>query len=312
MVNGTEHFASELPKQLFKRADCRYCSRREVALLECSKPFVLYARSSSFTVFDNCKLLRSRTLLSSIRNTSSTKTTYDFVIVGGGVIGSSVAYWLRTMQAGSVAVVERDPSYSTCSSALSAASIRTQFSTPECIQMSVFGANFIKNVDKHLSVDGQAPALSFREGGYLFLAANDKAMFENTVLQKEHGANVALLNPQQLKERFPWLHTDDITCGSLGLSNEGTGLIFITACEKLTSAGWLDAYALLQGFKTKARALGADYIRADVTALQREKNRISGVQLDTGSVLKAGHVINAAGPRAGDLAALVGYIQPLH
>lgn len=161
--------------------------------------------------------------------------------------------------------------------------------------MSVFGANFIKNVDKHLSVDGQAPALSFREGGYLFLAANDKAMFENTVLQKEHGANVALLNPQQLKERFPWLHTDDITCGSLGLSNEG----------------WLDAYALLQGFKTKARALGADYIRADVTALQREKNRISGVQLDTGSVLKAGHVINAAGPRAGDLAALVGIALPV-
>ena len=64
----------------------------------------------------------------------------------------------------------------------------------------------------------------------------------------------------------------------------------------------------MQGFKNKARSLGAQYIQADVNGLKTENNRINEIHLHTGDVLKAGIVINAAGARAGDVASLAGYV----
>lgn len=97
---------------------------------------------------------------------------FDVVIVGGGVIGSSAAYFLAAQQAfgGSIAVVERDPTYAEAATPRSAGGIRQQFSTPENVLISAFGAAFIKSVAEHLTVGGEAPSLQFHEGGYLFLA----------------------------------------------------------------------------------------------------------------------------------------------
>ena len=92
------------------------------------------------------------------------------VIVGGGVIGSSIAYFLRaTDPTVSVTVIERDP-YARSSSALSAASIRQQFSTPLSIEMSLFGIDFLRTIGERLEVDGHQPSIDLHEGGYLFLA----------------------------------------------------------------------------------------------------------------------------------------------
>src|SRR5690242_6486564 len=97
----------------------------------------------------------------------------DVVIVGGGIVGSAAAYFLAADSGfgGSVLVIERDPSYAASSTALSVGSIRQQFSTPENIRMSLFGAEFVRRVGEHLAVDGEAPDVSWREGGYLFLAS---------------------------------------------------------------------------------------------------------------------------------------------
>ena len=138
------------------------------------------------------------------------------VIIGGGVIGSAIAYFLTLQQPGcDVVVVERDPMYARASSALSASSIRQQFSTDINIQISAYGIGFLRNVGTLLACHGDAPDIGLHEGGYLYLAtqAGDATLRENHALQKQHGADVALLSPQQLNERFPWLALQDVVLG---------------------------------------------------------------------------------------------------
>src|SRR3954463_15142548 len=94
---------------------------------------------------------------------------FDVVIVGGAVIGSAIAYFLKAVERfpGSVAVIERDPSFGRASTALSAAGIRQQFSTPENIRLSRFGLAFLQSMPERFGRDADA---GFREGGYLLLA----------------------------------------------------------------------------------------------------------------------------------------------
>lgn len=223
----------------------------------------------------------------------------DVVIVGGAVVGSAAAFFLRS-QANfkrSVLVVEKDFSYEKCATARSAASIRHQFSTPENIRMSQFGTDFIRNIGHHLAVEGDLPDVGFHEGGYLFLAtpAGRGIMESNHRVQRSLGVDVALLEPAQLRARFPWLATDDLAAGSLGLSGEG----------------WLDAYGLLQAFRRKAVSLGAEYRQAQVTQVQRHGRTIASVTLSDGSTVNCGMVINAAGTGAAALARSAGIHLPV-
>lgn len=169
------------------------------------------------------------------------KDSHPIVIIGGGVIGSAIAYFLTLQQPGcEVVVVERDPTYARASSALSASSIRQQFSTDINIQISAFGIDFLRNVGQLLACHGDVPDIGLHEGGYLYLAtqAGETTLRENHALQKRHGADVALLSPQQLAERFPWLALQDVVLGSLGLSGEG----------------WFDGYLLLTALRKRRRA----------------------------------------------------------
>src|ERR671914_2051986 len=96
----------------------------------------------------------------------------DVVIVGGAIIGSSIATFLadRPDFDGRIVVVERDPTFRTSSTTLSAASIRLQFSTPLNVEISRFGVEVLKHLDRYLAVDGHVPEIDFVENGYLFLA----------------------------------------------------------------------------------------------------------------------------------------------
>jgi FAD-dependent oxidoreductase domain-containing protein 1 len=224
----------------------------------------------------------------------------DVVIVGGAIVGSAVATFLRKRPDwhGRVLVVERDTTFRTSSTTLSAASIRLQFSTPLNIEISRFGVELIKHLDAWLGLDGQPPPeVDFVEGGYLFLAtsAGMPILESNHAVQREHGVEVALLTPKELLARFPWMNVDDVAGGSLGLADEG----------------WFDAYALLQAFRRKARSLGAEEVAGEVVEIERDASRASGVRLADGRRITADWVVNAAGPRAAGVAAMAGLQLPV-
>src|SRR5271167_3650897 len=157
------------------------------------------------------------------------------VVIGGGVMGSALAYWLTRLQpAQQVTVVERDPSYEHASSALSAASIRQQFSAPVNIRISRASMAFLRNAADELAIGDEKPHIALHEVGYLYLAAAGGAaqLRQAHAVQVACGADVALLDRTALDRQFGWLNTSDLSMGSLGLSGEG----------------WFDGYALLTAF----------------------------------------------------------------
>src|SRR5258705_5258287 len=138
------------------------------------------------------------------------------VVVGGGVIGSSIAYFLRASDPTvSVTVIERDPTYARSSSALSAASIRQQFSTPLSVQMSLYGIEFLRSIGERLEVDGTPTSIHLHEGGYLFLAtaAGLSTLRENHALQKRLWAGISLLDRETLQAGVPWANNENLLGG---------------------------------------------------------------------------------------------------
>ena len=218
------------------------------------------------------------------------------VVIGGGVIGGAIATFLR-LGGASVTVVERDPTYAAASSSLSASSIRQQFSQPMNIALSQYGIAFLRDAAAHLSVDGDAPALGLQEPGYLYLAgpAGLDVLRANHAVQRAAGVQVTLLDPAALRGRFPWLCTNGVAAGSLGLDGEG----------------WFDGPALAAAFRRKARALGAAWVHGDAVGLERDGAQIAAVQLADGSRLACGAVVNAAGPHARAVAAMAGVALPV-
>jgi glycine/D-amino acid oxidase-like deaminating enzyme len=221
------------------------------------------------------------------------------VIIGGGVIGSSIAYHLTRHPGfdGSVVVIERDPAYTRASSALSASSIRVQFSTPVNIALSQFGLAFLKAAETALAVDGSGPVLGLREPGYLYAVpeAGLADLHANHAVQREAGADVALLDPGALAERFPWLSTDGVALGSLGLSGEG----------------WFNGPALHMALRAKAIAQGAVFLSGEATGFERRRGRIFAVQLGSGGFVPSDIVVNAAGGWAWRVAAWAGIDLPI-
>lgn len=226
----------------------------------------------------------------------------SIVIIGGGVIGSAIAYFLTLQQPGcEVVVVERDPTYARASSALSASSIRQQFSTDINVLISAYGIGFLRDVGTLLACNGDVPDIGLHEGGYLYLAtaAGEATLRDNHVLQKRHGADVALLGPSELAERFPWLALQDVVLGSLGLSGEG----------------WFDGYLLLTALRKKAQSQGVRYVADEAVGFAMAASggvqHVAAVQLQSGTRLPCSHAVNAGGPWAAAIAGWAGIALPV-
>ncbi|XP_061297105.1 FAD-dependent oxidoreductase domain-containing protein 1-like [Pezoporus flaviventris] len=244
----------------------------------------------------------------------------DVVVVGGGVVGWSVAYWLKALEARRhgmrVLVVERDPTYSRASTVLSAGGIRQQFSLPENIRMSRFSACFLRNINEHLGVLNEPPVdIQFQPSGYLFLASpQDADGLEATVkVQREEGVQVTLLSPTQLKEKFPWIDTEDVAVASYGLEDEGwfDPWTLLTALRrKATSLGVLSCAGEVRGFVTSAEDLmppqGPDLLSARIKRIHVYMQDSLEYQPVTCAI-----VVNAAGAWAGELLEAAGLPEAL-
>jgi glycine/D-amino acid oxidase-like deaminating enzyme len=224
---------------------------------------------------------------------------YDVVIVGGAVHGASAAYHIAAHPgfSGRVLLVEKDPTFAFAASALSAASIRQQFSDPTNIAISLHGIAFLRSIGETLAVGDDRPSISLVEGGYLFLAteAGLPVITQNHALQASLGADIALFSPDEIGERFPYLELDDIAAAGFGATGEG----------------WFDGYGLMQALRKKAKALGVETLSADVAEIRRDKDRATGVRLADGTVIEAGTVIVAAGTGTRDLLAPLGIPLPV-
>lgn len=181
------------------------------------------------------------------------QTHCDVLVIGGGGIGSSIAYWLkeRASEGLNVVVVEKDPTYKEASTPLSLGGLRQQFSLVENIQMSLYGADFIRNIKDHLGDDVD---VNFNPFGYLTLATAEEAdaLKSKSRLQNELGAKNEILTAKRLKEKFPWLNTDGIELGCHGLEKEG----------------WFDPWSLLYNFKKRAIETGAHYVNGEVVGFE--------------------------------------------
>ncbi len=228
------------------------------------------------------------------------RSSYDVVIIGGAIMGSSTAWFLMDNPDfdGSVLVVERDPSYQMCSTAHTNSCIRQQFSTALNVKISQFGAQFTNNLRAFMGNDPRVPELSIQNYGYLYLADTEgfaDVLRANQRVQHAAGAQTELLAPAEIVRRYPFYALDDILLGSINTQNEG----------------YFDGGTLFEWFRRSASERGAEYIANEVVAINTSSARVQSVTLASGEVISCGALVNASGPRAARVAAMAGLDIPV-
>ena len=212
--------------------------------------------------------------------------TADVVIIGGGIVGSSIAYHLTEQGCGNVIVVEREAHQGKGSTGKSMGGVRAQFSTPVNIQMSMYSIPFYASFDERMG----NPA-DYRAQGYLFLATSDahlRYLDTNREKQEAAGLKVDKLSADDIRKSFPLLNTDDVLGGNFCATD-----------------GFVDPYSAMVGFMTKACDQGARLWRGtDVTGITVDCNGVAAVNTSRESIATRA-VVNAAGPWAASVAKMV-------
>jgi len=225
------------------------------------------------------------------------KKTYDIIIIGGGIMGSATAYYLTKKDPSlKVAVIERDPTYARASTTLSMSNVRIQFSLKENIQISQYAFEVLDRFEDEMAVDGNKPKIYYHREGNLFLVdENNEAQARRAFdLQQSLGCRIEWWTPQKIKEAFPLYETGSFIGGTYGPDD-----------------GHFDAYAALMGYKSKARSLGAEYLKDEVAKITTRSGRVTGVRLATTESLTAQSILNCAGAWAVQLAATAGVNLPI-
>ena len=226
--------------------------------------------------------------------------SYDVVIIGGAMIGSSIA-WFLTDNAdfnGSILVVERDPTYEFTSTARTNSCIRQQFSNELNVRISQFGVEFLKSFRERLGGDPEIPEITLQSFGYMYLADNEAfadLLRENQKLQAELGAGTRIMTPDEIAAEYPFYNLDGIVLGSHNPKDEG----------------YFDGATMFDWWRRTARRNGTEYVTNEVTDIAREGNRVTGVTLKSGETISAGTIINASGPRAAVTARMAGLDIPV-
>jgi glycine/D-amino acid oxidase-like deaminating enzyme len=222
----------------------------------------------------------------------------DVLVIGGGAIGTSVAYFLRCRPgAPRVTVVERDPTYAQASTPRASGGVRRLFSAPENIELSNVSIPFYERFSDDMAVAGEPAEINFRKGGYLFIVpeAGRRALELSLETQHRLGARVELLDRNALQRRFPSMFTGDLAAAAHSLDD-----------------GWLDPHGALWGFRRKAASLGAAFVTDEVVHIDLEGRMARRVHLRSDATISADWVVNAAGAWAGVVCDMIGMATPIH
>jgi glycine/D-amino acid oxidase-like deaminating enzyme len=228
--------------------------------------------------------------------------SYDVVIIGGAMLGSSVAWFLTDNPdfKGSILVIERDPTYEFAATSLTNSCIRQQFSAAINVQISQFGADFIKNFQSHMGYDPRVPEPLLHSFGYLYLA--DDQTFADSLraaqkVQAACGAATKHMSRDEIAAAYPFYQLDDIIAGNHNTIDEG----------------YFDGGTLFDWWKRSAKERGVEYIANQVVAMTKNTagSKIESVTLSTGEVVACGVVVNASGTRGSLTAHMAGIEIPV-
>jgi glycine/D-amino acid oxidase-like deaminating enzyme len=188
------------------------------------------------------------------------KSSYDVVIIGGAMLGSSVAWFLTNTPdfKGAVLVVERDPTYEFSATAHTNSCMRQQFSAAINVKISQFAADFVKNFRDHMGGDARVPTPVLQSFGYMYLA-NTQA-FADTLkaaqaVQAANGAGTRHMRRDEIAAAYPFYQLDDIIAGNHNLIDEG----------------YFDGGTLFDWWKRSARERGVEYCTNQVVSMTRNK-----------------------------------------
>jgi glycine/D-amino acid oxidase-like deaminating enzyme len=218
---------------------------------------------------------------------SPVHTSYDVIIVGGAMYGSSIAWFLSNHPDfdGRILVVERDPTYEWTSTSHTNSWIRQQFSAPINIKISQFGANYVKTFRDQMGGDIRVPDVVLQSFGYMYLTGSSAGADALQLMQKTQAANGAgtqHMTAAQIKDAYPFYNMDDIVAGNHNLIDEG----------------YFDGNTMFDWWKRSAREKGVEYIHNTVVSMAKTDTAVQSVTLASGDVIACGYVVNASGPRA--------------
>lgn len=221
------------------------------------------------------------------------RRTADVAIVGGGIVGASIAYQLTAAGCRNVVIVERETSQGKGSTGKSMGGVRAQFSTPVNIQMSLFSIPFLREFEKALGHPS-----GYRAQGYLFVATAQRHLDylrANYERQAAAGLTTAsLVTREDIVRMVPQLRSDDILGGSF-----------------CSTDGFVDPYSVMTGFTLRAVDQGAELIRdAQVTGIKQDARGIAGVETTQGEIA-ARIVVNCAGAWSAAVAKMAGIDLPV-
>ncbi len=222
---------------------------------------------------------------------------YDLIIVGGGIMASSLAYHIRKDgYTGSIAVFEKDRIYEYSSTPRSYGGVRHTFSIEGNVRLSQLSIKIYEKFAQEMALDGEPAVIDFKQHGYLYLANEPilTMLKENMKLQQSLGVNVQLMTPEEVKSFVPELVVDDLA-----------GAVFDV------NAGNIDPYSVLQWYVKHAKRLGVEYVYEKVATILTDGHQVSGVKLAGGEEYLAPVIVNAAGAWSGEVSDTAGLDIPV-
>ncbi len=224
-----------------------------------------------------------------------TPTSADIVIIGGGVMGASIAYHLASRGTGNLVLLEKDSLFGQGSTGRCAGGVRYQFGTAINIKLSLASLPMLEKFKDEIGQE-----IDYRKCGYLFVLTNEndvKVFQHNVALQHELGVNTQWLSGDDIRKRLPDMNFPDASAGTF---NQEDGLV--------------EPNSVVMGYISAAQKMGVKAINnVEATGIRISGGKVEGVETNQG-LIKTRMIINATGAWAGEIGKMAGVhipIQPI-